>query len=119
MEMKTAEEARQKRIHEAELKLAKLNQVDECARMREELARRKVEEEKRRQEEEARRQEEERKRKIEELRQKAKDEQASLQKVKETTKLCPGCQWPIEKNQGCEHMTCEFTISFQLHWHRD
>ena len=42
-----------------------------------------------------------------ELKRRLKEEKASLAKVEGTTKKCPGCTWPIEKNQGCAHMTCE------------
>ena len=27
--------------------------------------------------------------------------------IKKNAKLCPGCKAPIEKNMGCNHMTCE------------
>ncbi|KLU91100.1 hypothetical protein MAPG_09623 [Magnaporthiopsis poae ATCC 64411] len=41
--------------------------------------------------------------------------------VSQTTKRCPGCRWPIEKNDGCSHMTCtmcsyEFCYSCGLKW---
>lgn len=35
------------------------------------------------------------------------EELASIAKIKATTKLCPGCSWPIEKNSGCDHMKCK------------
>ncbi|KAB8303626.1 hypothetical protein EYC80_005022 [Monilinia laxa] len=34
------------------------------------------------------------------------DEEASLNTIRQTTKTCPGCSWPIEKNEGCDHMKC-------------
>ncbi|KAL1839319.1 hypothetical protein VTJ49DRAFT_1647 [Mycothermus thermophilus] len=34
------------------------------------------------------------------------EEEASAKTVNQTTKPCPGCRAPIEKNQGCQHMTC-------------
>ncbi|KAK4033711.1 hypothetical protein C8A01DRAFT_19391, partial [Parachaetomium inaequale] len=34
------------------------------------------------------------------------EEEASSRAVGSTTKPCPGCQAPIEKNEGCAHMTC-------------
>ncbi|KAL2265816.1 hypothetical protein VTJ83DRAFT_6916 [Remersonia thermophila] len=37
---------------------------------------------------------------------KKKEEEASEKTVKKTTKPCPGCKAPIEKNNGCQHMTC-------------
>jgi hypothetical protein len=49
--------------------------------------------------------------------QKEKDEQkrkeqeeASLKAIGEMSKMCPGqqCGWNIQKNDGCDHMTCEF-----------
>jgi hypothetical protein len=40
------------------------------------------------------------------------DEEASLRTVQLTTKTCPGqgCNWNIEKNNGCAHMTCKPTF---------
>ncbi|OCL11781.1 hypothetical protein AOQ84DRAFT_335379 [Glonium stellatum] len=38
--------------------------------------------------------------------QKKAEEQASKKVISETTKKCPGCKWDIEKNYGCDHMTC-------------
>ena len=51
--------------------------------------------------------------KREELKRKQREEKLSMAKVKSTTKQCPGCQWPIEKNEGCDHMTCKFPTSLQ------
>lgn len=36
------------------------------------------------------------------------EEEASRKVVEKTTKACPGCKRPIEKNRGCDHMTCKF-----------
>ena len=80
-----AEEDRQKLRHEEELRKAKIAQEAEAARKREEQERAKREEFKRR----------------------IREDQLSVATVQATTKLCPGCQWPIEKNDGCSHMTCE------------
>ncbi|KAK3904105.1 hypothetical protein C8A05DRAFT_13984 [Staphylotrichum tortipilum] len=35
-----------------------------------------------------------------------KEEEASARTVKSVTKPCPGCKAPIQKNDGCAHMTC-------------
>ncbi|XP_038659451.1 E3 ubiquitin-protein ligase parkin isoform X2 [Scyliorhinus canicula] len=44
-------------------------------------------------------------------------EQASRQAIKETTKPCPKCQVPVEKNGGCMHMKCPRTsCHFQWCW---
>ncbi|KAA8615084.1 IBR domain containing protein [Pyrenophora tritici-repentis] len=38
-------------------------------------------------------------------------EEASLKAIGKLTKKCPGpgCTWNIQKNHGCDHMTCKFT----------
>ncbi|KAF0884370.1 PRKN ligase, partial [Crocuta crocuta] len=36
----------------------------------------------------------------------ARWEEASKETIKKTTKPCPRCHVPIEKNGGCMHMTC-------------
>lgn len=57
--------------------------------------------------------EKERKEKNELMKRRQKEDTLSLATVKKTTKACPGCQWPIEKNEGCSHMTCK--SSFSVH----
>lgn len=42
---------------------------------------------------------------------KAKEEEASRRTLKETTKLCPGCERSIEKIAGCDHMYCKSSLS--------
>uniref|UniRef100_UPI00398EA32F E3 ubiquitin-protein ligase parkin isoform X2 n=1 Tax=Pristiophorus japonicus TaxID=55135 RepID=UPI00398EA32F len=47
--------------------------------------------------------------------QRARWEEASRLAIKETTKRCPKCQVPVEKNGGCMHMKCPRT-SCQFQW---
>ncbi|TVY56578.1 Uncharacterized protein LCER1_G004036 [Lachnellula cervina] len=51
---------------------------------------------------------EERARQMELLKQRQQEDELSLAKVQATTKRCPdqGCNSPIEKHRGCQHMTC-------------
>jgi len=51
---------------------------------------------------------------MEEIKRKIKEEKASMKVVEKTTKRCPGCQWPIEKNNGCAHMTCKSRLFLPL-----
>jgi hypothetical protein len=39
---------------------------------------------------------------------KKKEEEASRLLVEEISKQCPGCKRPVEKVDGCDHMTCKF-----------
>jgi len=43
-------------------------------------------------------------------------EEASLQAIGKLTKKCPGpgCTWNIEKNDGCDHMTCKFRVALDV-----
>jgi hypothetical protein len=45
-------------------------------------------------------------------RDKKAQEEASLRAIGKLTKKCPGpgCTWNIEKNDGCDHMTCTFRV---------
>ncbi|OJJ62540.1 hypothetical protein ASPSYDRAFT_143131, partial [Aspergillus sydowii CBS 593.65] len=56
--------------------------------------------------------------KIEMLKRRMREVELSVNLVEEIAKRCPGCQWPIEKNEGCDHMTCKLTFltSFLVPW---
>ena len=36
----------------------------------------------------------------------ARNEEATMKTIRRTTKPCPNCREPIEKNDGCDHMKC-------------
>ncbi|KAL3433680.1 hypothetical protein BDV09DRAFT_196483 [Aspergillus tetrazonus] len=109
---KFKEQRRQYKMHEAQKTAARKRQEEEAARVREKRALEQA------QAEAAQGQEEENdepieeevkddfKEKIEMLKRRMREVELSMKKVEETTKRCPGCQWPIEKNDGCDHMTC-------------
>jgi hypothetical protein len=86
-ENRRKEEDRQRQRHEEEVRRARAEQEKEKER---------------------RKKEQERKERNELLKRRQKEDTLSLATVKKTTKPCPGCQWPIEKNEGCSHMTCKF-----------
>lgn len=45
---------------------------------------------------------------------KHEDEKVASEKtIKKTTKKCPQCNSNIEKNQGCDHMTCKRLLQAQ------
>ena len=94
---KRAEQDRQKQRHEEERRRARAAQQAESER-------KKVEQERARQREE--------------LKRRAREDKLSVEKVHATTKPCPGCRWPIEKNEGCAHMTCKPLSLFILSCNR-
>ena len=42
-----------------------------------------------------------------------REEEASEAVVVKISKPCPSCESPIEKNQGCDHMTCKYKFRRQ------
>ena len=112
---KRKEEERQRRRHNEEKEKARAAQLKAAEIKRkerqqaEEEEQQRVDEEKRvqkakRKQEKMRRETQERAL-MEARRQREND--LSIQKMKQTTKQCPGCRWPIEKNKGCDNMTCK------------
>lgn len=108
------EEDKQRLRHEEERRRAHAAQQleRERIRMEQERQRNQQELERRQREEENRRVNQERERQREEIKRRAKEDKLSVAKVHATTKQCPGCRWPIEKNDGCAHMTCKLSSLF-------
>jgi hypothetical protein len=44
------------------------------------------------------------------------EEENSKKTIRKVCKICPGkgCNWPIEKNDGCAHMTCKIPLSISF-----
>jgi hypothetical protein len=84
------EEDRQRAAHERELRIAREARAAEAERKRLEKS------------------EQEKSKRLEEIKRRKRQEELSLKTVQSTTKNCPGCRWPIEKNHGCSHMTCKY-----------
>lgn len=42
-------------------------------------------------------------------------DEASEQVIRENSKPCPGCQTPVQKSEGCNHMTCRCGVQFCYH----
>ncbi|KAL4925104.1 E3 ubiquitin-protein ligase [Aspergillus undulatus] len=116
---KKKEAAKQEKLHEDLKKAARRKQEEEAARVREEKKLAKAQGEGQPDIENQNAEEEESetstsqedvkddfKEKIEMLKKRMREVELSMKMVEETTKKCPGCQWPIEKNEGCDHMTC-------------
>ena len=104
------EEEEQRRLIEEEEQHRLIEEEEEQRRRAEERRRREREEEERRlhaenQAEQQRREQEAR----EALRLAQNAEAASM--VEATTKACPNCRVRIEKNEGCDHMTCQSLTS--------
>ncbi|KAL4907137.1 hypothetical protein BDW74DRAFT_148637 [Aspergillus multicolor] len=122
--LRNEEQSRQSQLHEAQKKTARKKQEVEAARVREEKrlqAQAEAEAEAARLQEQDKSEEEnyeeevkdDFKEKIEMLKRRMREVELSVKTVENTTKRCPGCQWPIEKNSGCDHMTCR-SLSFSL-----
>ncbi|KAH0263849.1 hypothetical protein KCU91_g12445, partial [Aureobasidium melanogenum] len=41
------------------------------------------------------------------------ENERSQQEVKKLSKPCPGCSVPIQKDRGCDHMTCQYTADIE------
>ncbi|KAJ2896838.1 hypothetical protein MKZ38_005137 [Zalerion maritima] len=75
-------------------------------------------------EEERRQREEERLRMVEEAAKRQREEGMSQTTISRITKPCPNCSRPIEKNDGCDHMTYIMKNDNSMHqstcpWHPD
>ncbi|RFU34293.1 hypothetical protein B7463_g2071, partial [Scytalidium lignicola] len=87
------EVTRQKQVNAVERQKARRRQQEEAERKREEIERQK-------------KLDVDRLKMIEDIKRRQMEDELSLKMVQATTKQCPSCQWPIEKNEGCAHMTC-------------
>jgi IBR domain, a half RING-finger domain len=107
-EQEEVERARLQRIEQESRERAEAEEAEQREEQRRALE---AQEERERRERELQLQREERQRQAQETQQararQRKEESASTTLLQMNTKACPGnCGWRIEKNDGCDHMTC-------------
>jgi IBR domain, a half RING-finger domain len=113
---KEQEEEEKKKLQRIEQENRKQEQAQELERQETERRVREAQEERERQQCEQQQRREEQQRRAQEAQQsrarRQQEDLASTTLLQAETKACPGnCGWRIEKNDGCDHMTCSSPLS--------
>lgn len=54
-----------------------------------------------------------------ELHRNTENDEKSEKEVEKISKPCPECRVPIQKNKGCDHMTCQYSLPSTIRYNTD